>query len=985
MNELLKNLNPEQLEAVEHINGPLLIVAGAGTGKTTVITKKIAYLVTENYCKTDQILALTFTDKSAGEMEERVDRLMPYGYVDLWISTFHAFTERILRDHAHEIGLPSDFKVLSDTEQWLLVKNNLNLFELDYYKPLGNPTKFIHDLLKFFSRLKDEDIDPQTFADFANSLNQKEKRNALIDELFKDEDDLEGIDYERAVDEEIKKIREASIAYKIYQQLLLDNRAVDFGDMIFYCLRLFKTRQNVLLKYQKQFKYILVDEFQDTNFAQYQLVKMLASPQNNITVVGDDDQSIYKFRGASISNIMQFKDDFPQAKEIYLNQNYRSKQNILDLAYEFIQKNNPYRLEVKLATNGKLNKKLKAYQSGSGEIWHWQGQDQLDEVKMVVEKINEIRRLDPEIKWSDFAILLRANAAANNFIYTFDLLGIPYSFMASKGLYGKPIVLDLVAYLKILDQYHESASMYRVVNMPFFSVPKMDIAKVGHFAQKNSRSLYEALKEASNIPELSTIAQDKIAAMMALIIKHDLANDSRSATITEIIQLFLEDTGYLKQLISEDSSYSREQLSYLNQFYKKARKFEEDSNDKSVHNFLALLELELEAGDEGRLREDADLADYDTVKIMTIHGSKGLEFKHVFIPNMVDRCFPTTAKKDIIELPKQLVKEITPEGDFHLMEERRLFYVAMTRAKEGLYLTSAENYGGAQKKKISRFIAELNPQLIKSATIISDENKSIIPVKRIAKPVNDLPKQNFLPNRLSYTQITAYQNCPYQYRLAHIFHVPVKGKGQFSFGKTIHATLENFFKELIQNSNTDINRLLKIYEEQFVTENYADAEEQKKYREHGEKILKEFYLKNHLDWPKVKYLEYPFNVKFQSDEPYTLYGKIDRVDDIDGGKRLVDYKTGTVKKKLTFDDKEQLLLYALAYEQVTGEKVKELLQYYINENQPLVFEPKEKDLDKVREVVLKTVAGIKSGNFEPTPGRNCEYCDFKHICEFKDE
>jgi len=335
MKNLLGSLNEEQKKSVIYKNGPLLIVAGAGTGKTTVITTRIAWLILFNQIKPEEILALTFTDKAAEEMEERIDRLLPYGYVDLWVSTFHSFAERILKQHAIDIGLPDNFKLLNQTEQNSLIRRNFDRFNLNYYRPLGNPTKFIQAMIKHFSRAKDEEIWPEDYLKYVKEL--KLDRDIKISNA-----------------DEIKRLEEIANAYHIYQQLLLENSALDFGDLINYTLKLFTIRPQILEKYRKQFKYILIDEFQDTNWAQYELIKLLGAPKNNITVSFDDDQAVYKFRGASVSNVMQFKKDYPKAKQVVLIKNYRSKQNILDLAYDFIQKNNPNRLEWQLK-----NKKIK--------------------------------------------------------------------------------------------------------------------------------------------------------------------------------------------------------------------------------------------------------------------------------------------------------------------------------------------------------------------------------------------------------------------------------------------------------------------------------------------------------------------------------------------------------------------------------------------------------------------------------------------------
>ena len=397
----ISQLNPNQQLAVQHPSGPLILVAGAGTGKTTVITQRIAWLIEKGLAKPDEILALTFTDKAAGEMEERVDKLLPLGYVDLWIQTFHAFAGKILKQHALEIGLPKEFKVLDQTSSWMLVRENLNKFNLDYYRPLGNPTSFIHALINHFSRCKDEAIYPDDYLKYAEEL--KLDTDVTGDKTAKSNKSKKSTlrpaspELQTDMTQEIDRLNEVANAYHTYQQLLLEKNALDFGDLINYCLQLFQKRPRLRDLYQQRFKYILVDEFQDTNWAQYELIKLLVGPEQNIMVVGDDDQAIYKFRGASVSNILAFKKDFPKAGEIYLTDNYRSGQTILDSAYQFIQLNNPDRLEVKLARGRvkrdgkKLSKKLISHSDQAGEVIVKQYATSEDEVRGVLEEILNIK------------------------------------------------------------------------------------------------------------------------------------------------------------------------------------------------------------------------------------------------------------------------------------------------------------------------------------------------------------------------------------------------------------------------------------------------------------------------------------------------------------------------------------------------------------------------------------------------------------------
>src|SRR3989339_915087 len=415
----LEEANESQRRAITHGDGPALIVAGAGSGKTRVITTRVAWLIMDKGVNVDEILALTFTEKAAEEMEERVDKLLPYGYVDLWISTFHAFCDKLLKRHALDIGLPNNYKLLDETQAWLLVRKNLEKFNLDYYRPLGNPTKFIHALLKHFSRCKDEGICPEDYLNYAEKLTLDNDAAEFVKKL-----DLS--EYSEAEQAELKKqeilrINEVANAYHVYQQLLLQNDSLDFADLINWTIKLFKQRPLILDKYRRQFKYILVDEFQDTNFVQYELIKLLAAPKNNLTVVGDDDQSIYKFRGASISNIMQFKEDYPNAQEVVLTENYRSAQEILDLSYNFIKQNDPNRLEAKL----NINKKLKSNKTEQGVIDHKHFETIDAEAQFVISQIREIQKVT-QCEWKQFAILVRANESANIFISYLDSANIPY-------------------------------------------------------------------------------------------------------------------------------------------------------------------------------------------------------------------------------------------------------------------------------------------------------------------------------------------------------------------------------------------------------------------------------------------------------------------------------------------------------------------------------------------------------------------------------
>jgi DNA helicase-2/ATP-dependent DNA helicase PcrA len=796
-------------------------------------------------------LAVTFTEKAAGEMEERIDQLLPFGYLDLWVSTFHSFCERILKEHGLDIGLSTDFKLLDQTAAWLLVRQNLDKFNLDYYQPLGNPTKFIRALLSHFSHCKDEVISPEDYLKYADDIKRNFDDGVFVSKAGKKSETIS----QKEIEAEQQRIQEIANAYHIYQRLLLENNALDFGDLINYCLKLFQKRPTILKKYQEQFKYILVDEFQDTNWAQYELIKLLAIPRNNLTVTADDDQSIYAFRGSSFNNVVRFKKDYPESKEVTLINNYRSTQNILDLSYEFIQLNNPNRLEYQMNQNEdikkqaeqkgisisnfkKIDKHLKAQTKEKGIIEHLHFKSLDEEAEGVAKKIGEIMQKDKSVNFSDFAILVRANNSANIFCKALDKKRLPYEFLASRGLYSQPVILDIISYFKMLDNYHESSALNRLLNLPILNISWEDLAKINRFSQKKGQSTYETLNEIVLVKALNKETIQQVKFLLDLIKKD--SKESRNKNINEVFLSFLKDSGYLKYIIKKANERD---IEFITQFYKKIKAFEENELEPTVSNFVQQINMELESGETGALDFDVEKGP-DAVRIMTIHGAKGLEFQYVFVPNLVDKRFPTIERKEPIEIPQKLIKEILPKGDIHLQEERRLFYVAMTRAKKGLFFSSADDYGGSRKKKLSRFMKELN--LDSSSVLESDEAFLTEPV---VVPQVAVEKKEVLPGYFSFSQFTAFEKCPLQYKFSHILRVPRRGTAVFSFGKTIHNSLYQFVKSFAEKRETkqkdlfqstpvsslkidpekELKNILEIYESNWIDEWYEDKKQKQEY------------------------------------------------------------------------------------------------------------------------------------------------------------
>jgi DNA helicase II / ATP-dependent DNA helicase PcrA len=981
--DLLKDLNNEQRAAVTHAGGPLLIVAGAGTGKTTVITRRIAWLIQEGLAKPEEILALTFTDKAALEMEERVDKLLPMGFVNVLVSTFHGFGQSVLQDWGLEIGVPNTFRLLTQAEQWMLVRRNLDRFKLDYYKPLGNPTRFIHALIQHFSRAKDEEVYPDDYLKLADAKRLdtgatefvkkgKRKRKAAAAEALPDGDEMES-----------QRLTEVAEAYKTYQDLLHKEGVLDFGDLINYALKLFRTRPKVLERYQKRFKYILVDEFQDTNYAQYELLKLLTKPANNITVVGDDDQSVYKFRGASISNILEFKQDYPEAKEIFLTQNYRSYQNILDTAYEFIQLNNPYRLEVKLAKKGKsLSKKLVAARAGQGDVAYLPFQTGQDEAEGVVAKIIELQK-KTKAAWSEFAILVRANSQAQLFIQALRRAQLPYTYVANRGLYSESIVVLMVSYLKLLDNYHESEALYHVLTSEPFTLPHEDVSRLAYHAKKFTVSLYEALKGASALG-LSQTGVEAAQRLLGMIDKHTAYAREHSAA--EVYVTAVNDLG-INERLQHPASVREAQL--LTALYHRIVRFEADTDDASLAGFLRYLSLEQESGEEGELPTDTEEGP-DTVKVITVHSAKGLEWRYVFLVQLVDRRFPSVERREAIELPTELVKEILPEGDVHLQEERRLFYVGLTRARDGLFISRASDYFGKTTRRPSRFLLELG---------LVSEAEASAKLAKLAPQVSvgtQVPKRFSVPDSFSFSSISSFKKCPLEFKYRHLLKLPQPGAAQLSFGNTIHKTFELYLKLWQQRSNVTqadlfggkgsgaklptFDELKHFYEEAWVDEWYESKSQKQEYRDkRGPEQLKNFYETIVAVPPSVKYLEQFFKIALG---PYKFVGKIDRMDAAGGGVAIIDYKTGEEPAKgLEKVDKDQLTIYQIAAEEFFKEKVTSARYWYLKPNS---FSPEfvasreqEKELKQEYEAVIQDIVRtIETDSFnevDETVRHECRY------------
>ncbi len=977
----LTSLNEAQRSAVEYAGGPLLIVAGAGTGKTTVLTKRYGHLLSQGLT-TENILALTFTEKASTEMEDRVLSLLPVGTYDFWISTFHGFCERILEAHGLEIGLPNDPRILTPADAWLMLRRRLHELPLHFYKPLGNPTKFLRAILQHISRAKDEGVTWEMYA-------------AYVKRLEEHPDEVGGMD-------EVLRLQELARVYEAYQKMMWDEGSIDFGDLILETLRLFRERPSILKNYQTQFREIFVDEFQDTNGAQYELIKLLAGDKRRLTVVGDDDQAIYKFRGASLANIMQFREDFPDAKTVALIQNYRSKKEILDLAYASIEHNNPHRLECQLQETG-LSKKLIAERGDGGRVTFVWAESVEDEAEEVVERIRLLKAQDEGVLWSDIAILVRSNDGADPFVQALLGAGIPFQFFALRGLYAKQPIVDIFAYLTLLDGVHDSTSVWRAFGTDPYRLSPDDLFALTHEAQdRRGISLWDATVLAGSGALRKTLSEQGVKTVRQFVEDiRKLAETAQRQPPLRVFQETLQTTGYLTQVMQKTEREKREHLQWLNALSDRIRRYEQATHAPTLRGFLDEWKQEMESGEEGSLANDPE-AGPDMVKIMTIHGAKGLEFKHVFVVSMVDQRFPTRPRSDALPLPDGLIRERLPEGDVHIEEERRLLYVALTRAKETLTLTGASNYGGTRAKKPSSFLAEMGYEVAESKKQKQTDARALSLPQQPAH--QDERTLYTLKKRFSFTQLAAFRKCPLQYKFEHVYRIPKFGTYQKSFGQSLHLVFQRMLElhrtreaglrqptlfQQPQGGAPSTGSFLVTHEEAqtlldeaWIDEWYEDRAQHDTYKREGRAAVERFYASMQQQVPTVLELEKDFTLVLGQ---HSIKGKIDRIDVLpDGSCHIVDYKTGRAKDTLTTEDKEQLWLYQVALEG-RGAKVGRLTYEYVlhgaaQEVEVLQDEKKDAFLSALEE----RMDDILVSQFEPRPDVHaCRYCDFRFMCDFR--
>ena len=645
----MSNLNKEQQRACCYTEGPLLILAGAGSGKTRVITHRIAYLIDELGINPYNILAITFTNKAANEMRERVDNLVGFGSESIWVSTFHSMCVRILRKHIDKIGGTRDFSIYDTDEQKVVMKEVIKYLNLD---PKLYPEKA---MLSAISKAKENYMSPD--------------------------------DYER---EHATSFRDQQVAniYREYQKRLKSNNALDFDDLIYQTIFLFETNPDALAEYQERFKYIMVDEYQDTNHTQFVLVKQLAAKYRNLCVVGDDDQSIYKFRGANIYNILNFEETYPDAEVVRLEQNYRSTKNILNAANAVIAHN-----------NGRKEKKLWTGNEEGDKVRFTRYANEYEEAERIAMKIRSLNRRG--VSYDDIAILYRTNNQSRVFEEKLIYENIPYKLYGGTNFYSRKEIRDMVSYLKLLVNPSDDTAVKRIINVPKRGIGDTTINKINDFAIDNGINFYDAVVDIDEVPGMSRAAE-KIKKFAELIDELKAMLEEEGVFISEVYDALIEKTGYVNELMAEGTDEAKARIENIEELKNKIVKYEEEAENPNLTELLEDISLvaDVDEGDE----------DSEKVTLMTLHSAKGLEFSYVFIGGMEEGLFPSQMSMDSDD----------PDA---VEEERRLCYVGITRAMRELYLSAAAQRmirGNTCYSNISRFIEEIPEEYIDKSGNISD-------------------------------------------------------------------------------------------------------------------------------------------------------------------------------------------------------------------------------------------------------------------------
>ncbi len=994
-------LNPEQLKAVEHGEGPLLIIAGPGSGKTRVITQRIVHLLTtegtaprepallpefrnpadnsEGYSgsgiQPENILALTFTEKAAREMKRRVREAMPEIEAMPQISTFHAFCYEVLRKRHFERTL------LDKVDVWIFLRQRMESLGLQFYQKLAEPGAFLHSLNDFFSRCQDELIEPADFERYADAMEQDYQ--AMAPSLDAAERTL--------LVQEVQKKQELARVFRNSRKLIEEAGSSSLGSLIPETVRLFDHEPEVLESYRQLFRYVLVDEFQDTNYAQVELLKRLVKPPYNITAVGDDDQAIYRFRGASHGAFKMFDEAYPGHETVFLDSNFRSTKRVLRVAEVLIAKNDRY----------EAKPHLRASREEGAPVYLLQSPDYLSEAAWIADEVE--RLIKQKTPPADIAILYRAHNHRDPLVEEFRRRKIPFA-IRGLSILSTTILRDLVAYLNIIHSARDNVSLTRVLLTPRWNFPEDLALEARKQALRDRCSLYEVLDSWERSGDANRLAGTGWPGLKSLLTElHEFA---AHAPVTALLQKLI---GRLElNFLPQDPDGA-----YVEAFRKFLEKWEGKSESWKLDAFWEYFQYFREAGGQIEAPEPENSA--RAVQMMSVHAAKGLEFPVVFILSVAPRRFPHTEQKPVIEFPEALRKGPPPPANIHEQEERRLLYVGLTRAKDRLYVSSVTK----PAKKPSVFISDLTSNLAVDARDIERIQVPEAPPETVDPPRTDtaplvLPsaprRQGSLFGeaaegpaihpplaqwashspaikteeklQLSASALETYNTCPQKFMFSHYLKIPTGPQPALTFGNIMHQCVRHYF-ELRRQGPVEFEQLQAHFEQIWKGTGFEDDYQEQAYKKAGLEQLRVFVSRHENDTTLPLAAEAHFSLDLGD---VVLEGRIDQINPLPGQSvELVDYKTGRPPLQKDADKSLQLSVYALAARDQMHLNPTRLTFYSLTNNEAVRSVRTSKSLDQVLIEIRGVAEQIQKQLFPPKPGFACKYCDYELICPAHEE
>jgi len=970
-------VNDAQRRAITHGEGPLLVIAGAGTGKTRVITERIRHLLqSDETLSGENILGLTFTKKAAGEMKARVVKATGERGKAVTLATFHSFCETLLAEADPQRVMLDQF------DHWILLRRNLRRLRLDKYRRLADPGQFLNDFVDFFSRCQDELVSSEDYQRYAARLAARleAERDAL------DEDTLA----ERL--ETVALQQELAHAYRASEELLREKKRVSFGSLITGAVGLLERDAQLREALQKKYRYILVDEFQDTNIAQLRLLELLAGPTRNIVAVGDNDQAIYRFRGASFGSFKLFLERFAGWREgqdstrfrVALTENYRSTPNILRVAMQVIGQNTvsadfPKKV---LSPNKPPGEKIRIVELATPE----------EESRWVTSELERIHGAGR--RWKDFAVLYRQHAHRDHLVEELSRRKIPF-VIARLSILEHPLVRDVLAYLRLIAAPYDDIACARVLAAPAWQLDAADLVRLAMRARKEKKAIYDLLQ----VPQ-GKLAFDRSQAALGQLVEF-VSSQRKTMKRCAAREILGALTGWL-EIPQRAKEQDRKYVKRLAEFMKE---WEAKSETRGLAEFIEYLDYYAQAGGVVSLEDDVP---GDAVQLMTVHGAKGLEFPQVFLLRVNNRAFPATERSRVFEFPVELMKEGGPAEQFHIQEERRLFYVALTRAEERLTITTLTEKKGkvplfvediviepAIKRQDVRQIVPKLPAARKEDRATEDlwEDAPLFrtaegPAKifsRIADWAEEFHPPSPEPLTLSPSALSGYRTCPQKYLFGYLWSLREGPKAAMTFGAVMHTTIKRFVDQLRKGVKLAFDEVQRIFETEWNSKGFEDEYQEEEYKKDGLEQLRAFHTGMMAELPQALEQEKTFELPL--DNNVIVKGRIDQINALGnkGDVEIVDYKTGRPKKDADAKKDLQLSLYALAVKEILELEPVRLVFHYLQNNQRQETTRDAKQLDEAQRVVQEAAADIRAGEFPAKRGFVCRNCAYKPICPAHEE